>query len=97
MASEEKLRIPAFARAFPEDPALTALVDAFSRGDYAFVRQGTLELEQRAGQDEIRHAARLLRARTRPAPASAALIGLSALLLILLSVWWTFGPGVRPR
>lgn len=96
-ASPEAFSVPAFARDFPADPALDALVLAFSKGDYTAVARGAAKLERSAESEALRRAARMLRDRTRPAPAAAVLIVVSALLLALLSLWWTLGPGAHGK
>ena len=56
---------PPFAKDWPDDAGLTAALEAFSRGDFAAVRQQAKALE--AHDDEaVRRAARDLVARTSP-------------------------------
>jgi hypothetical protein len=78
---------PTFARAFPRTPDLDALVEAFARGDYAAVRDGAPHVERSTGDPEVQKAVRLLVERTRPDPASAALLAIAAVLLAVLTVW----------
>jgi anti-sigma factor RsiW len=81
---------PAFARSFPRDPELDALVAAFVRGDYARVRSDAPELARKTDDVEIRDAARQLRRRVDPDPMALLLVGLAALLLLVLSgYYWT--------
>jgi hypothetical protein len=79
---------PAFAKAFPRHPALDALVQAFSRGDYALVRQAGAKLASEATDPEVREAARVLVERTSPDALTRTLLVLSAALLVALSGWW---------
>jgi hypothetical protein len=78
---------PRFASSFPRTPELDALVEAFGRGDYAAVRARGPALERSAGDPAVKQAARELVARTRPDPASAALLAIAAVLLIVLTTW----------
>jgi hypothetical protein len=80
---------PAFAKDFPRHPALDELVAAFERGDYAAVRRGAPKLTDAEGVDEdIKQAARLLRARIEPDPLSRKLFVIALGVLVLLSAWW---------
>jgi hypothetical protein len=89
---------PAFARDFPREPALDALVAAFAAGDYATVRAGAPELAATTEYAEVKRAALLLRARTEPDPTARVFFGLTAGLLVFLTVWWVThdGPEHRP-
>jgi len=78
---------PSFARAFPRDPELDALVDAFERGNYAQVRAEAPRLAASADED-VRRAARTLVERTRPDALAVGLLLLAAALVGLLSAWW---------
>jgi len=80
--------IPSFARSFPRDPELDALVASFARGDYAAVRSGARELASKSSDDEVKAAARTLVVRTQPDPTAKALIALATVLLVVLSAWW---------
>lgn len=79
---------PAFARDFPEDEALDALVLAFARGDYARVRRDAPKLATETDDESVRRAARLLRERVEADPVAKILLGLTLLLLVVLSGWW---------
>ncbi len=81
---------PAFARGYPRDSALDALVDAFERGDYARVRSEAPALARTTKDDEIRRAARDLRGRVDPDPLAVYLVaGALALLVVLAGYYWT--------
>lgn len=81
---------PAFARGYPRDGALDALVDAFERGDYARVRSDAPALARTTKDDEIRRAARDLRGRVDPDPLAVYLVaGALALLVVLAGYYWT--------
>jgi len=92
---------PAFAREFPPDPVLGALVEAFERGDYAHVRLGARTLAREAQDDAVRRAARELRARTEPDPLARLLFALTAVLLAFLTIYWVANahapPAPEPR
>ena len=81
-------RRPSFARDFPASPALDALVDAFSRGDYARVRAEAPRLEKSSDDEAVRAAARTLLERTRPDPLAVRLLVLTGVLLLVLTGWW---------
>lgn len=84
---------PSFARDFPDDPELGALVTAFAAGDYATVRTGAPELAARTKSDAVKRAAELLRARIEPDPTARVFFGLTAALLVFLMVWWATHDG----
>ncbi|MCC6646079.1 MAG: hypothetical protein IT374_10970 [Polyangiaceae bacterium] len=77
-----------FARDFPRDAELDALVDAFEAGDYAAVRARAPELAARASDPEVRRAATELRARLEPDPLAKSILYGTALLLAFLVVWF---------
>jgi hypothetical protein len=79
---------PLFANAFPRTPELDALVDDFSRGDYARVRTQASLLERATDDDAVKQAFRTLAKRTTPDPLAVALLGLGALLLVVLATFW---------
>jgi hypothetical protein len=81
-------RRPSFARGFPASPALDALVDAFSRGDYAHVRAEAPRLEKSSEDEAVRTAARTLVERTQPDPLAVRLLLLTGILLVVLAGWW---------
>jgi hypothetical protein len=80
--------VPSFARSFPEDPRLDALVEAFARGDYARVRREVPELVKTAESDEVKRAARELVHRTKADPLMVVLLALTFALLAGLSLYW---------
>lgn len=84
---------PAFARDFPRDPELDALVSAFARGDHAAVRTGAPALAEKAELEEVKRAARLLRERIEPDPSSRLFFVLTAALLVFLMAWWATHDG----
>jgi hypothetical protein len=86
---------PPFAREFPADPELAALVDAFVAGNYARVRSDAPKLAARTEDPRVRDAARELVARTGADPLAKALLALTAALLIILSAWWIAHNGPR--
>jgi len=86
---------PAFAREFPRDPALDALVLAFARGDFRRVREEGPRLVAAAASDDVRAAVGELVRRTRPDPLAALFFGLAAALLVFLSVYWWWKAGAH--
>jgi anti-sigma factor RsiW len=79
---------PAFARDFPRDPELDALVAAFSAGDFARVRGEAPRVIASSADDAVKRAAETLVTRTKPDPIAALLVGVTAVLLVALSAWW---------
>ena len=84
---------PAFAREFPNDPELAALVDAFAAGDYATVRTGAPALASKTTDEHVKRAAELLRARIEPDPTARVFFALTAALLVFLMTWWATHDG----
>ena len=80
---------PAFARGFPHDDALDALVAAFERGDYARVRAEAPRLSASSASEDVRAAARILVDRTRADPLAIALVAVTAVLLVVLTTYWS--------
>ncbi len=78
---------PAFAKGFPRDPELDALVDRFARGDHAAVRAGAEALAARTDDPAVAAAARALRARLEPDRLAYVLLIFPALLLLTLTLW----------
>jgi hypothetical protein len=91
-AEEKRPEVPAFARTFPREPRLDALVAAFEAGDYARVRREAPALDQDSEPAEVRAAARELRRRLDPDPLAAYLLGIAALLLTFLAGWYWLHP-----
>lgn len=79
---------PRFAKDFPRHPELDALVAAFTRGDYKTVRERAPKLAAATDDEAVERAARLLRARIEPDPASKTLFLITAALLVFLTAWW---------
>lgn len=104
--TEEDVRaswgFPSFARDFPRDEALDALVAAFARGDYHAVREGAPKLAKETDDPAVKRAAEVLRARIEPDPTARLLFGLTAALLVFLTIWWvthdgkTHAPSAEP-
>jgi hypothetical protein len=81
-------RRPSFARSFPHDRELDALVEAFERGDYTRVRAEAPVLVLESGDQEVRRAARTLLDRTKPDGLAVALLAVAAVFVGLVSAWW---------
>lgn len=79
---------PAFAKRFPRDPELDALVEAFEKGNYARVRLEAPQLAERASDLAVAAAARELRKRLDPDPLAHVLLALTAALLAFLTGWF---------
>ena len=76
-----------FAKGYPDDPELAALVDAFEKGNYRAVRDGAAKIASSDKSDKVKAAARDLRSRTEPSRAMIALLVVAALLVAALSTW----------
>ncbi|MGA2447728.1 MAG: hypothetical protein ABTD50_03530 [Polyangiaceae bacterium] len=77
----------AFAQKFPRDSRLDALVDAFASGNYAAVREQAPALV--SGPDPaIASAARTLLERTTSDRNAVALVGMTSVLLVVISWYW---------
>jgi hypothetical protein len=83
---------PAFARGWPHDEALDALVAAFDAGDYARVRREAPDLARRTGDDAVRRAALELRRRLDPDPIAVYMLLAAAGLLAFLAGWYWLHP-----
>lgn len=77
--------IPPFARDWPRDPELTRLLDAFNRGNYAYVREAAPKLAEKASDPAVRDAAKSLRRRIDPDPIAGILLLLAVALLVVLA------------
>jgi len=77
---------PAFAKDYP--PELDELLSAFERGNYASVREGADKLSRESSDLRVRDAAADLRARTEADPMQKLMLGIVAVLLVGLAVYW---------
>ena len=84
---------PRFAKDFPRHPELDALVAAFTRGDYAAVREGAPKLAAESDDEDVKRAARTLRERIEPDPTSKTIFLITAALLVFLTAWWVTHDG----
>jgi hypothetical protein len=84
-----KDEVPAFARGFPDDPRLEALVLAFKQGNYAKVRSAAPDVVREAENLDVKRAAEELVKRTKADPLMVWLLVLTGLLLLTLSAYWT--------
>jgi hypothetical protein len=84
---------PSFARDFPDNDELAALVEAFARGDYKTASEGGRALAAKTDDGEVKKAALLLAERTKPDPTSRVLFFFTAALLVFLSLWWMMHDG----
>ena len=88
--------LPAFARDFPEEPRLDALVRSFVDGDYARVRRDVPELVKTVQSEDVKRAASELLRRTKADPLMIWLLAVTGVLLMALSAYWVAhagGPG----
>jgi len=77
---------PGFAKDYPEDADLLALVDAFEAGNYRAVRAGVARIEAGAEKSAgVKKAARNLRSRTEPSRTQLLLLAITAALVVVLS------------
>lgn len=83
--AEPAREVPAFARSWPADPALDALLSAFERGNYAHVRAEAPKLAERTEDPAVRAAARELRRRIDPDPVASVLLLVAIALLVVLA------------
>lgn len=83
-AGEER---PAFLLAFPEDPELEELIEAFEAGNFARVRADAAELARCSADPEVRRAALELRRRIDPDPLLVVLLVFSLSLFVFLVAW----------
>jgi hypothetical protein len=77
---------PPFAKDYP--PELDELLEAFERGNYASVREGTGKLSRESKDEKVKAAAADLRSRTEADPMQKILLVIVALLLVGLGVYW---------
>ena len=79
---------PSFARDFPRNETIDALVDAFVRGNYALVRSEARKVVDSSDAEEVRIAARVLLERTTADPVAVRLLWITAALLVGLTTYW---------
>lgn len=84
--------VPAFARGWPRDATLDALVAAFEAGDYARVRREAPLLAKSTEDDAVRRAARELRRRLDPDPVAVYMLAAAGALLVFLAGWYWAHP-----
>jgi hypothetical protein len=84
--------VPAFARSWPRDVALVALVAAFEAGNYARVRKEAPALAENTEDEAVRRAARELRRRVDPDPVAVYMLMAAAALLVFLASWYLLHP-----
>jgi hypothetical protein len=80
--------VPPFARNFPKDPRLDALVLAFKDGNYARVRRDAPGVAKASESDEVKRAAEELVRRTNADPLMKWLLVVTGVLLVALSGYW---------
>lgn len=83
---------PQFARGFPDDETLDALVTAFQLGDYERIRREAPRLADRTTDPEVKRAALELGRRIKPDPVSLVLVLVAMLLLSVLSYHYLAHP-----
>lgn len=97
-AEERSWGFPSFAREFPRDAELDALVAKFAEGDYLAVREGAPRLAAKEDvSDAVKKAALLLRARVEPDRTARTFFALAAALLAFLTLWWATHDGPEHR
>ena len=94
--SVDRAAFPAFARDFPADADLDALVLAFVRGDYGLIREKAPMLIAKTRDPVVRQAAEVVLERTKPDPLASVFYLLTAALVVFLSTyWWWRARGAR--
>jgi hypothetical protein len=83
---------PTFAREFPADPGLDALLLAFRDGNYARVRRDAPAIVTGAASEDVKRAAAELVRRTKADPIMVWLLVVTGVLLASLSVYWMTRP-----
>jgi hypothetical protein len=78
---------PPFAEGYPRDPALDRLVTAFTVGNHALVRAEAEGVAENATDPKVAAAARDLRRRLEPDKLAYVLLGITAALLVTLTLW----------
>lgn len=83
-------QIPAFAKDFPQDPRLDALLALFEQGNYQKVRREAEALLKSTDDQAILAAVAEIKKRLQPDPLALYLLALSAALLaILAGYYWS--------
>ena len=88
----EGMERPRFLLDFPEDPELERLIVAFEAGNFARVRREAEKVASSTANPEVRAAALELRKRIDPDPLAKYLLGISLVLLVVLTLW-AYGAG----
>jgi hypothetical protein len=89
---------PLFAQGWPANPELDRLLDAFERGNYAYVRREAPKVAASASDPDVKGAALDLRKRIDPAPLAGILIFVAVGLLVVLAGHYLgkHNPGAPP-
>ena len=89
---------PLFAQGWPANADLDALLAAFERGNYAYVRAEAPKVAERASDPAVKAAALDLRRRIDPAPLAGILIFVAVGLLVVLAGHYLgkHNPGAPP-
>jgi hypothetical protein len=82
---------PHFVTQLPKHPALDALVDAFERGDFGYVRAQAPALLSSATEPDVKQAITELRRRIDPDPTVKLLLALAVLTFGFLAAWAYLG------
>jgi hypothetical protein len=86
---------PRFARAMPRDARIEGLLAAYTAGDFARVRREGARVLASDADASVKEAAREIVKRTSADPLAVALVALTGLLLVALTVWWILHDGPR--
>lgn len=81
-------QIPAFAKDFPADPRLDALVALFEKGNYQKARKDAEALLKATDDKAIHAAVAEIQKRLQPDPLALYLLAISAALLAILAGWY---------
>ncbi len=85
-----------FAKGYPEDPALTKLLEAFDRGDYLTVRRDAEEIAKATDDPNVAKAARELRQRIEPARTASLLLLVGLVLAVFVGGYFLLQHEHRP-
>jgi len=86
---EKATQRPAFAKDYPTNATIDTLLEAFEKGNYAYVRSTSEKIIASSDDAEEKMAAKELLLRLRPDPLAVKLL-LGAICLLFLLTVWTF-------
>lgn len=78
---------PRFVREWADKPELAPLVEAFSAGNYARVRELAPKLHEATNDPDLRKAIEELRRRIDPDPMAVYALAITLALLVFITAW----------